>query len=140
MPGARFEVSHPATERGDAGGAAGADQIVADGNQLQQLAAGFLLGFAPRYFLGGFGGVVHDAGDDLQQPRAARKLQRADPELLQQNHSISIRVEQRDRNRVAALQTFAGDFGLQPPANSSWRRRYCSMLKNRDSKGSCRGW
>ncbi len=109
--GSEIRSVHPATEQGNAfGGAAGADQIVADGKQLQQLAAGFLLGFAPRHFLGGFGGVVHDAGDDLQQPRAAGKLQRADPELLQQNHSISIRVEQQDRNRVAALQTFAGDF------------------------------
>ncbi len=81
------------------------------GSKSSNCATGFLSGFAPRHLLGGFSRIVHNAGDDLQQPGTAGKFQGSDPELLQQNYLVLIGVIQQNSDRMTALQTFAGDVG-----------------------------
>ena len=49
--------------------------LVADGASVALVIGGGIVG--------GFVGVVHDAGDDFQQPGTARKVQRPDSKLFQ---------------------------------------------------------
>ena len=83
-PGVTVEVSTRPQNSDDAlRRAARTDQIVADGKEIENVAAGFLDGFPPGHRLGGFARMVDNPGDNLQQPGTAGKFQRADPELFQ---------------------------------------------------------
>src|SRR5215475_5347544 len=94
-------------------GTAGARQIVADGHQLPDLAAGFFF----RLAMGDcFRRLtrIDDPRDDLLLPGRLAGGHGADPELLDEHHAVALGIVGQDAHRMAALEHFAHD--LAAPA------------------------
>ena len=100
---------------------AGADQIVADGDNVADLAVGLLDGLAARHIFR-FLARLDDAGDAFDEPRRGRVVEPrrgqrgigAGPELLNKHQHVAVGIEEQDGDRVAALEDFA--FHLAAPA------------------------
>ena len=87
------------------GAAAGAGEVGAGRDQVQELEAGLLGSLAPGH-LGRALAAFDDAGHRLEQPGVVDHAERADPELLDQHHLIARGIERQHGGRMATLEHF----------------------------------
>src|SRR5215510_1786601 len=106
-------VDAGAEETAGFAGAAGAGEIVGNGDQLAEFAVGLFLSFAMGDLLGRLA-FVDDPGDNLDLPAGHLADQGADAKLLNQQRTVSFRVVGQHGNCMTALKHLAGD--LAAPA------------------------
>ena len=91
------------------GAAAGAREIGAGRDQVQEIEARLLGGFAPCH-LGRVLAGLDDPGHRLDQPGIVEHPHGPDPELLDENDLAALGIERQHRHSMAALEHLADQF------------------------------